>query len=322
VNVHADLEPEAMMARWHDTAARGELAVEVRGLSKSFGSRRAVDELTFGIPNGVIAGLVGPNGAGKTTTMRMLVGLVRPTGGSAAVLGTDIARSRAFLSRVGSLIESPVFYPGLSGRGNLRILARLRGVAGERVGRLLHLVDLDDHADEPVRKYSLGMKQRLGLAMALLSDPDLLILDEPANGLDPAGIIQIRDLMRGLRGQGKTILVSSHLLGELEQVADWLVILDRGRAIFNGPAGELREGLGQLQVVTERPEQLDAVASIATAAGYQVTSGADHVRIACPQSFAGELTRRASATGVTVVEIRRVHSSLEESFLALLEGDR
>lgn len=196
----------------------GTPAIETHGLSKHFGRRKAVDALTIGVPGGVIAGFVGPNGAGKTTTIRMLLGLMRPTKGLASVLGKEISHPRVYLSRVGALTEAPAFYPSLSGRKNLEVLAHLGGHPLSRIGQVLDVVGLSDRANDPVRKYSLGMKQRLGVAMALLPDPELLILDEPANGLDPLGIIQMRDLLRSLREQGKTIFVSSHLLGELEQV--------------------------------------------------------------------------------------------------------
>lgn len=215
------------------------LAIETHGLSKRFGQRKAVDGLTISIPAAIIAGFIGPNGAGKTTTIRMLLGLMRPSEGNATILGKPLTDPRAYLPRVGALIEAPAFYPSLSGRTNLEVLARLGGYPRSRVGQVLDMVELSNRAKDLVGKYSQGMKQRLGVAMALLPDPELLILDEPANGLDPLGIIQIRDLLRRLREQGKTIFLSSHLLGELEQVTDWLVMLDQGKTLFSGPASEL-----------------------------------------------------------------------------------
>src|SRR5439155_18257339 len=174
-----------------DDAPSGTLAIETHGLSKHFGQRKAVDGLTISIPSRTIAGFVGPNGAGKTTTIRMLLGLVRPSAGSAAILGRPLTDLRSYLPRVGALIEAPTFYPSLSGRTNLEVLAHLGDYPRSRVGQVLELVELSDRAKDPVRTYSQGMKQRLGVAMALLPDPDLLILDEPANGLDPLGIIQM-----------------------------------------------------------------------------------------------------------------------------------
>jgi ABC-2 type transport system ATP-binding protein len=214
----------------------GTWAIETHGLSKHFGRLTAVDGLTISVPTGTIAGFIGPNGAGKTTTLRLLLGLVRPNAGSATILGQPLTNALGYLPRVGALVEAPAFYPSLSARTNLDVLARLGGYPSSRVREVLDLVELSDRARDRVSSYSLGMKQRLGLAMALLPNPDLLILDEPANGLDPLGIIATRDLLRRLREQGKTIFLSSHVLGELEQVADWLVMLHQGKALYHGPA--------------------------------------------------------------------------------------
>src|SRR5260221_2697208 len=281
----------------------GTLAIETHGLSKHFGQRKAVDGLTFSIPAGAIAGFVGPNGAGKTTTIRLLLGLVRPSEGRATILGKPLADPRSYLPRVGALIEAPAFYPSLSGRTNLEVLAHLGGHPRSRVSQMLELVELSDRGSDPVRKYSQGMKQRLGVAMALLPDPDLLILDEPANGLDPLGIIQMRDLLRRLREQGKTIFLSSHLLGELEQVTDWLVMLNHGKAIFSGPARDLLDRRGEVVVEAEEATQLDLVARIATAAGYTVTRVNGSLRIACPLDWASELDRRRKEAGATPITI-------------------
>src|SRR5215831_15434863 len=213
----------------------GAFAIETQGLRKHFGKRTAVDGLTISVPVGNIAGFIGPNGAGKTTTIRLLLGLIRPDAGSATILGQPLTHALGYLPRVGALIEAPAFYPSLSAQNNLDVLARLGGYPSSRVREVLGQVELSDRAHDRVGSYSLGMKQRLGVAMALLPDPDLLILDEPANGLDPLGIIQTRDLLRSLREQGKTIFISSHLLGELERVADWLVMLHQGKALYQGP---------------------------------------------------------------------------------------
>jgi ABC-2 type transport system ATP-binding protein len=304
-----------------DNAPGGTLAIETHGLSKHFGQRKAVDGLTISIPAGTIAGFVGPNGAGKTTTIRLLLGLVRPSAGSATILGQPLTHPERYLPRVGALVEAPAFYPSLSGRTNLEVLARLGGHPRSRIGQLLELVELSDRAKDPVRKYSQGMKQRLGVAMALLPDPDLLILDEPANGLDPLGIIQMRDLLRHLRELGKTIFLSSHLLGELEQVTDWLVMLHLGKALFSGPAREFLDRRGELVVEAEEATQLDLVASIASAAGYTVTPDNGSLRIACPLDWASELNRRAREAGATHIVIRAKEASLEERFLALLKGE-
>jgi ABC-2 type transport system ATP-binding protein len=302
-------------------APSGTLAIETHGLSKHFGQRKAVDGLTISIPSGTIAGFVGPNGAGKTTTIRLLLGLVRPSEGFATILGKPMTHPRSYLPRVGALVEAPAFYPSLSGRTNLEVLAHLGGHPRSRVGHVLDMVELSDRAKDPVGRYSQGMKQRLGVAMALLPDPDLLILDEPANGLDPIGIIQMRDLLRRLREQGKTILLSSHLLGELEQVTDWLVMLHHGKALFSGPAREFLDRRGELVVEAEEATQLDLVARIAREAGFTVTQEDRSLRIVCPASFAEELNRRAREAGATRIAIRAKEASLEERFLAMLKGD-
>lgn len=303
-------------------SAKDTWAIETYGLSKHFGPRTAVDGLTTRISPGTIAGFVGPNGAGKTTTLRLLLGLVQPSAGSATILGHPLTESARYLPRVGALIEAPAFYPSLSGRTNLEVLARLGGYPMSRVSELLEVVELADRARDRVGTYSLGMKQRLGVAMALLPDPDLLILDEPANGLDPLGIIGIRDLLRRLREQGKTILLSSHLLGELEQVTDWLVMLNQGRALWCGPARDLLAQHVELVVEAEEAAQLDLVARIVSEVGYAVTQENLALRIVCPASFAETLNRQAREGGATDLTIRVKEASLEQVFLALVKGDR
>ncbi len=316
--------PHAPDTRQTDLAAQnvpsGTFAIETQGLSKRFGQLRAVDGLTISIPAGTIAGFIGPNGAGKTTTIRLLLGLVRPSAGSATILGAPLTHPERYLPRVGALIEGPAFYPSLSGRTNLEVLAHLGGHPRSCVGHLLDQVELSDRGSHPVRTYSQGMKQRLGVAMALLPDPELLILDEPANGLDPLGIIQMRNLLRRLREQGKTIFLSSHLLGELEQVADWVVMLHQGKALFSGPARNLLDRRGELVVKAEETSQLDLVAHIASAAGYPVTREDHTVRIVCPTHFAEEVHRRAREAGVPHLTIHAKEASLEEHFLALVKG--
>ncbi len=318
MTLHPETSQTKQMA---SPSSNSNLAIETHGLSKHFGQRKAVDGLTIGVPSGAITGFVGPNGAGKTTMIRLLLGLIRPSAGSATVLGKAISHPWAYLPRVGALIESPAFYPSLSGRKNLEVLAQLGGHSRSRISQVLEIVGLSDRGSDLVGKYSLGMKQRLGVAMALLPDPDLLILDEPANGLDPLGIIEMRDLLRSLRDQGKTIFLSSHLLGELEQVADWLVMLNQGKAVFNGPARDLVDGRGELIVTAEEATQADLVARIAIAAGYAVTQENGSLRIACPVDWAEELNRRAREAGATGIAIRAREASLEESFLAMLKGD-
>jgi ABC-2 type transport system ATP-binding protein len=295
--------------------------IETEGLTKRYGQRDAVSKLTISVPRGVIAGFVGPNGSGKTTTIRMLLGLVRPTSGTARVMGHPITHPRQYLHRIGALIEGPAFYPGLSARANLQVLATLGGFPHSRIPGLLEQVGLADRARDRVGGYSLGMKQRLGVAAALLPEPELLILDEPANGLDPPGIHEMRALMRSLRDAGATIFVSSHLLGELEQVADWLVVLKDGAALFAGPAAEvIGARSGGLTVRPERADQLEIVERIAQAKGYAVTRSDGTVHVAAPPDFAAPLNRSCMAAGVTLVELHSVQATLEESFLTMIEG--
>jgi len=208
-------------------------AIELNGLTKRFGDFVAVDDLTVTIETGGVIGLLGPNGAGKSTTIRMLLGLITPTGGQGQVLGSDVTRPSSYMHRVGALVEAPVFYPKLSGRDNLRTLAVLAGVAEQRTDEVLEIVGLKGRETDNVGDYSLGMKQRLAIAAALLKDPELVILDEPTNGLDPAGIVEIRELLIQLGQTGKTILVSSHLLAEIKAACDRLVIINHGSLLFD-----------------------------------------------------------------------------------------
>src|SRR5262249_22894657 len=211
-------------------------AIMTEGLTKRYGRRLAVDGLSLEVPVGVVAGFIGPNGAGKTTMMAMLLGLVRPTGGTATVLGASLEDPASYLGRVGALIESPAFWPGLSGIENLRAPATRGGQAPSRIPEVLALVGLDGRGSDRFGHYSFGMKQRLGIAAALLGDPALLVLDEPTNGLDPAGISEMREFIRAVADGERTVLVSSHILSELEQVCDWLIVINEGSLVYQGPA--------------------------------------------------------------------------------------
>jgi ABC-2 type transport system ATP-binding protein len=205
------------------------LAVSTAGLTKRFGDRTVVDGVNLAIPKGSVCGFVGPNGAGKTTTIRMLLGLIRPTAGGGSILGGSLADPASYLHKVGALIESPAFYPQLSGRDNLKALARLGQIPASAIEPALERTGMADRAGDKYRSYSLGMKQRLGIAAALLPDPELLVLDEPANGLDPAGIVEMRGLIRSFAGDGITVLVSSHLISEIEQISDHIIMIRGGR---------------------------------------------------------------------------------------------
>ncbi|HET9111053.1 MAG TPA: ABC transporter ATP-binding protein [Ktedonobacterales bacterium] len=238
------------------------VALRVRGLTKRYGERLAVDHLDLEIRQGEVFGFLGPNGAGKTTTIRMVLGLIRPTDGSVEILGEDlVANKAAVLPRVGALVEQPALYLYLSGRDNLRAVANtLGGVPESRIDEVLELVGLKGRDGDRVRTYSLGMKQRLGVGMALLHDPELLILDEPANGLDPAGIVEMRDLLRQLAAQGKTVFISSHVLTEVRQICDRVAILSKGKLVTVADIDSLIGSHGAFRVTFEPGRAAEALA--------------------------------------------------------------
>ena len=245
------------------------VALATQGLAKRYGPRVALDGLDLRVPEGVVYGFLGPNGAGKTTTMRILTGLVRPDAGRVELLGRPFGRGdRRRLFEVGALIESPAFYPFLSGRENLRSLAATGApVTSGRIDELLTLVNLRDRAGDKVSGYSLGMKQRLGIAGALLSDPRLLLLDEPANGLDPAGIVGMRDTLRALAAAGKTVFVSSHILSEVQQLVDVVGIIANGRLVREGPVETLLREEGSVRIRVSPGDVARAGAALAGVAG-------------------------------------------------------
>jgi ABC-2 type transport system ATP-binding protein len=222
-------------------------AVEARGLTKNYGAIRAVDDLTFTIERGTITGFLGPNGAGKTTTMRLLLGLAAPTTGQALIFGRPYRQLPRPVSRVGAVLESDDFDPRRSGRNHVRVVARATSIGDDRVDQVLEMVELEQAASRPVRGYSLGMRQRLGLAVALLGDPDLLVLDEPANGLDAAGVHWLRSFLRWFAAQGRTVLLSSHQLAELTQTVDSVLIVAGGRLLAHRRLDELGGGADALE---------------------------------------------------------------------------
>ncbi len=307
-------------------------AVDVHGLTKHFGRRVAVDNLDLHVPTGTVAGFIGPNGAGKTTTLRMLLGLVHPTAGEGTVLGQSMDRPEGYLSKVGALIESPAFYPGLSGRANLTALGVLGGHPTGRVGGLLEQVGLGDRGEDRYRSYSLGMKQRLGIAAALLADPELLILDEPTNGLDPAGIRDMRDLLRALADSGPTVVISSHLLAELEQVADWLVVVEHGRRVYQGSVRDfMADGTASVLLRPEHPDQMGPLATLIERQGLAVRREESRLRLTFPDvsgdtdpdvnetdAVLGRLVRAAFADGIVIVEMQQGHPSLEDRYQDLV----
>jgi len=290
------------------------VVVEVESLSKRFGGVVAVADLSFGLEAGTITGFLGPNGAGKTTTLRMVLGLAVPSSGRALVFGRRYGELSGAALRVGAVLEATDFHPGRSGRDHLRMLARAVGVPDRRVDEVLGLVELGDVARRRVKGYSLGMRQRLGLAVALLGDPEVLILDEPANGLDPEGVRWLREFLRGLASEGRTVLVSSHVLAEVAQTVDRVLIIDRGRLVLSSSLAELtaRAG-GAVRVRGGDPERL---AGALRDRGLRVTAGSDHALLVGGASSerVGEI---AFAAGVAVHELVSDGGVLEDIFLEL-----
>jgi ABC-2 type transport system ATP-binding protein len=243
----ATVDPPLTDTEVGSAAMSSEPVLDVRDLTKRYGDVVAVEGLTFALRPGTITGFLGPNGAGKTTTLRLLLGLARPTAGEALIFGRRYQELESPMCSVGAVLESGDFDPGRSGRNHLRALALAADVAGHRVDEVLELVELVAAADRPVRAYSLGMRQRLGLAAALLGDPDLLLLDEPANGLDPAGVHWLRGLLRQFARRGRTVLVSSHVLAEVAQTVDAAMMIDRGRLVATVRLDELADGARSLE---------------------------------------------------------------------------
>ena len=294
--------------------------IEIEGLRKEYrrrgGRTVAVDGLDLSVPEGTVYGFLGPNGSGKTTTIRMLLGLVRPTSGRARLFGEEVPAALAQqLRRVGAIVESPSLFPTMSGRENLRILARIDGIGAHRVDRVLDQVGLTDRAGEVVRKYSLGMRQRLGLAAALLKDPALLVLDEPANGLDPAGIRQVRELLRELGREGRTVFVSSHILAEVEHTCDMVAILSHGRCVADGTVASVLALAGP-SGWRVKVDDLTTGFDVLRRAALDVERIDGHLRVDAATG-PGEITRLLAAERLWVTELRSEERSLEELFLEL-----
>jgi ABC-2 type transport system ATP-binding protein len=294
------------------------MAIETDGLTKRYDGRAVVDGLSIRVPRGQVVGFVGPNGAGKTTTIRMLLGLVRPDGGEARVLGASIRDPAAYLPRVGALIEAPAFYPHLSGAANLRVLCRLGGFPDEHMGLLLAQVGLSESAHRAYKGYSLGMKQRLGIAASLLPDPDLVILDEPTNGLDPAGIQEVRDFLRGLARQGKTVFVSSHQLAEVQRICDHVVVLHQGRVLFQGTMAQLLARGTGLRMAADDPRRNAELAALVRKAGHAVTEGPDGLQVeGVGPREAAQLNALAFKAGIVLRELHAGGTDLEQAFLTM-----
>jgi ABC-2 type transport system ATP-binding protein len=287
--------------------------IEVEGLTKRFGSTLAVDDLSFSVKPGKVTGFLGPNGAGKSTTMRAILGLVRPTAGTATVLVRRYAELDEPARRVGTLLETFDAHPGRSGRNHLRVLALAAGIPRSRVDEALGLVDLREAGRRRVKGYSLGMRQRLGLAAALLGDPEVLLLDEPANGLDPQGMRWLRDFLRSLAGEGRTILVSSHVLAEVAQTVDEVVIVHRGRLVRQAAMGDV-EAMAAGSTTVRSPSA-DKLAALLAEDGIDAVTDVDgRLAVVAPPERVGEI---AAAHGIVLHELSVERASLEEVFLEL-----
>ena len=294
------------------------LAIDVADLSKKYGDRMALSHANFEVPMGSICGFVGPNGSGKTTTIRMLLGLITPTTGSGHVLGESITHPEKYLPRVGAMIEGPAFYPALTGFQNLNVLAKLGGFETKSIQSLLDLVDLGDRGNSKYKTYSLGMKQRLGIAAALLPNPKLLVLDEPTNGLDPAGIHEIRTLLRKLADSGTTIFISSHLLSEIEMISDHLVMLRLGKVIFSGKTIDLLAK--QQPVIMAKPEHafdLEKLLQITKSAGLDAKIVDNQVQVIGSSDFSANLNKLAFTAGITLQTLTSIRASLEDTFFEM-----
>jgi ABC-2 type transport system ATP-binding protein len=301
-------------------------AIEIEGLRKAYRRARrparvAVDGLDMVVPEGCVYGFLGPNGSGKTTTIRCLLGLVRPTAGRLHILGAPVPeRLPDVIDRVGAIVETPALFPTMTGRRNLELLAPLAGRSRRDVASVLERVGLADRGDELVRRYSLGMRQRLGIGAALLKDPALLVLDEPANGLDPAGIREVRLLLRELAAEGRTVFVSSHQLSEVAQTCDRLAIMRRGRCVDSGTVDELlaRRSRPSMRV---RVGDLDAGARALAAAGFATTNADGVLTVDAGVDRGADITRVLARAGQWLTELVPATTSLEDLFLDLTADD-
>jgi ABC-2 type transport system ATP-binding protein len=303
----------------HDNDVGHDHVVETHELTKRYGDRLAADRVSLTVRRGEVYGFLGPNGAGKTTTLRMILGLVRPTSGSAAVLGGPAGKPEA-IARVGALVEGPGFYPYLSGRDNLRVMARYRGLPESAADRALERVDLSTRGQDRFKSYSLGMKQRLGVASALMGDPDLVVLDEPTNGLDPAGMVDMRKLIVDLARGGQTVLLSSHLLDEVQEICDRVGVINDGVLLMEATVSELR-GSASLSVRGEPVDKAIAVA-MGVAGDDGVRVDGERMLIDLEPDRAPELVRELVAGGVQVHEVTSVERTLEEVFFEMTRNEQ
>lgn len=296
--------------------------IEAQGLRKVYGRRIAVAGLDLDVPAGGVFGFLGPNGSGKTTTIRMLLGLARASAGRATVLGVEPGPGlHTVMGRIGSIVEAPALFPHFSGRRNLELLGRIHGIGPQAVAAGLARVGLAERADDRVAKYSLGMKQRLALAAALLKDPELLLLDEPANGLDPQGMKALRDLVVSLGAEGRTVFVSSHLLSEIQLMCDRVAIVAGGRLIVQGTVDEvlaLGRPTGVLARVAERERAVEVLARAGIAAA--ATDAPDQLRAELPHDAGARVTEVLAAAGLFVSELTADEVDLETVFLELTKS--
>ncbi len=296
--------------------------IEIEGLRKEYRRLRgktttAVAGLDLAVPEGGVFGFLGPNGSGKTTTIRCLLGLVRPTAGTSTILGhATPSELGKVMPRIGAIVETPALFPTMTGRENLRLLGAIDRIPAARVDSMLELVGLAERGNDKVRRYSLGMKQRLGLAAALLKDPALLVLDEPANGLDPAGIREIRELLRRLGAEGRTVFVSSHLLSEIEHTCDSVAIIDRGKLVLEGRVDDVLAAAAAPSLLVGLAD-LEAGARALQAAGLEVEPAGSLLRVRVPHAEAAGVTKLLADRGLYVTELRPDAVTLEELFLEM-----
>jgi ABC-2 type transport system ATP-binding protein len=296
-----------------------QFVVETSGLTKHFGERVAVSNVDLRVPRGAAFGYLGPNGAGKTTLIRMLLGLTTATSGSMQLLGRPVpAERKAALARVGAIVEEPRFHPHLTGRENLTVIAAARErAAHDRIDGALARVGLTQRADERVKRYSLGMRQRLGVARSLLADPELLILDEPTNGLDPAGIHEFRDMIRGFVAEGRTVLLSSHLLDEVEKICDEVAIVDRGEVVAQGPIDALAAGAKQTILIATSDDE-HALGILSAHRGVELAARESlGIRVTLRDDAGDELSRRLVTAGLAIRRFEPARASLEQRFLEI-----
>lgn len=293
--------------------------IEARGLTKQYGAKRAVDDVSFSIKPGQVTGFLGPNGAGKSTTMRLILGLDRPSSGTVTVNGMHYTEQVSPLTQVGALLDAKGVHPGRTARSHLRAIAATHGISDRRVSDVLMQTGLDSVAHKRVGGYSLGMGQRLGIAAALLGDPEVLILDEPVNGLDPDGVRWVRQLLRHLASEGRTVLLSSHLMSEMAQTADHIIVLARGRVVADAPLADFLDAQGQRTVTVRSPESARlATLLLKEAPDCRIESTSDHGFIAAgiDSSLIG---RAASRSNIELHELSTASSNLEDAYLSLTQ---